>query len=335
MSLDPDIRRRLTLPAICAPMTAVTNPELVIEACKAGVVGALPSHNAGSFEAFEAWMSRIDSELKQYADQHPGGRVAPIALNLRIGSPDEVLSAQLKVAARCGVKIIITAKGDPTEMARRVHDFGGLLFHDVTNLKHAEKAIAAGVDGLNCIGYGGGGSSGPVSHLVLIPKIRSMFSGTIVLAGSVSTGAMIRAGEVLGADLAYLGTRFIATQESMAHPEYKKMITTERSTGLVFSAKPSGVPAWWMTASLARKGLHHETMPASSGPRNYDHLPDDCRPWRDLWSAGQGIDLIDDVPTVAELVARLRQEYVAACQTPSMLDAASERLVDQALSAAV
>jgi nitronate monooxygenase len=194
-----------------------------------------------------------------------------------------------------------------------------MLFHDVTSLRFAEKAIAAGADGLTCIGAGGGGHSGALGHLVLIPKVRQMFDGTIVIAGSISTGAVIRAGEILGADLAYLGTRFIATRESEADAAYKQLLVHNNSTDLLYTADIAGVPANWMVESMRQLGLDPDNLPKPRAQgRAYDHLPPHVRPWKTVWSAGQGIDLIDDIPGVAELVKRLRVQYTAACTLPDM-----------------
>jgi nitronate monooxygenase len=204
-----------------------------------------------------------------------------------------------------------------------VHDFGGRVFHDVTSLRFAEKAITAGADGLNCIGAGGGGHSGTISHLALIPRIRAMYDGIIVMAGAVSTGAVIRASEILGADLAYLGTRFIATRESDAPDEYKDLLVTETSTDLIYTGGVAGVPANWLVESIRKVGLDPSNLPQPLGKgMRHDHLPPGVQPWRNVFSAGQGIDLIDDIPKVSELVARLRAEYIAACDLPSFSDAA-------------
>lgn len=325
MSLPTALRDRLTLPAICAPMFSVTGPALVYEACKAGIVGALPRGNADSEEQFTQWLTAINRDLQQVAEREPWRRIGPIAVNLRITMSGEDFERHLGLCASHGVQIIITAGGEPTEVARRVHDHGMLLYHDVTSLRFAEKAIAAGADGLTCIGSGGGGHSGTLGHLVLVPKVRAMFDGTIVIAGSVSTGAAIRAGEILGADLAYLGTRFIATRESAADLAYKQLIVENGSTDLLYTRDVAGVPANWMIESMRRLGLDPDNLPKPErNGRTYDHLPPHVRPWKTLWSAGQGIDLIDDIPSVAELVGRLRAEYVAACDLPDM--SASARL---------
>ena len=331
MALDPSIRSQLTLPAVCAPMTAVTGPELVTEACKAGIIGALPPQNAARFEEFEGWMKDIDEDLKRFRDANPGVRVGPLAINLSTQKTLDEIAEDMKLCAKYGIKIFITAMGNPTEMAKRVHDYGGVIWHDVTSLKHAEKAMQAGVDGMTCIGAGGGGHSGTMSHLVLVPKVRQMFKGTIVMAGAVATGAVIRAGEILGADLAYLGTRMIATQEARVDPRYSQMLADDSSAELIYTPKVTGVPANWMKNSLRLVGLDPDDLPVAKGHRDRSHLPQGVTPWRDIWSGGQAMDLIDDVPTVAELVKRMRREYVAACQIPDMADAA--RLADAALSA--
>ncbi|BBZ70656.1 MULTISPECIES: NAD(P)H-dependent flavin oxidoreductase [Mycobacterium] len=332
MALDHRLRQNLTLPAICAPMFLVSGPQLVTEACKAGIVGALPRQNARGIEVFDAWLRAIREELDVYSETNPTARVGPLAVNLATFLDEDELAENLGVCERYGVEIIISATGNPATLARRVHDMGRVIFHDVTTIRFAEKAIAAGVDGLTCIGAGGGGHSGTISHLVLIPKIRSMFDGVIVMAGAVSNGAVIRAAEILGADLSYLGTRFIATRESMAADEYKAMILRASSTDLLYTPDIAGVGANWMTESMTTVGLDPSALPkpAVAGKINHTHLPDGVKPWKNLWSAGQGIDLIDDIPTVAELVARLRREYVAACRTPDMADVA--RLVDEALA---
>jgi nitronate monooxygenase len=318
MALHPAIRDQLSLPAICAPMFLVSGPDLVTAACKAGVMGVLPRQNARTFEIFESWLAQIRTELDRTADEDPVAKVGPLAVNLATRMDPDQLTAHLEVCRRYGVDIIVSAQGDPSELVCRVHDWGGLVYHDVTSLKFAEKAIAAGVDGMNCIGAGGGGHSGTISHLVLIPKIRSMFDGTIVMAGAISNGSAIRAAEILGADLAYLGTRFIATRESMASDDYKEMIVRDTSSDLVYTGEVAGVPANWMANSMRQLGLEPGALPTPVGSKmRYDHLPPHVKPWKNLWSAGQGIDLIDDIPSVAELVDRLRDEYARACAVPA------------------
>jgi nitronate monooxygenase len=330
MALDSRLRNRLTLPAICAPMFLVSGPELVAAACKAGIVGALPRQNARSTEVFADWLRTIRAELDAYADEYPQAHIGPIAVNLATRFDDADLATELELCSRYGVDIIISAQGNPAELASRVHDWGGVIYHDVTSMKFAEKALRAGVDGMTCIGAGGGGHSGTISHLVLIPKIRSMFDGVIVMAGAVSNGAAIRAAEILGADLSYLGTRFIATQESRANEDYKAMLVRGTSADLMYTPAVAGVAANWMVESMRAVGLDPSNLPTPpEGKLGYRHLPEGVKPWKNLWSAGQGIDLIDDIPGTADLVAQLRREYVAACQTPDMAGAAS--MADRAL----
>jgi nitronate monooxygenase len=329
VTLAPDIRERLSLPAICPPMFLVSGPDLVREACLSGVIGGFPRANARTREQFDAWLSEIVPVLD--GARAEGRRVAPIAANFATKLPPEEIVADLRLIERHGIDIVITANGDPTEVTRIVHDWGGRVFHDVTTVRFAEKAIAAGVDGLTCIGAGGGGHSGTVSHLALIPKVRAMFDGTIVAAGAITTGAAVRAAEILGADLSYLGTRYIATKESMASEEYKQMLVDGRAADLHYLPARGGVPANWLGPSLARAGVDVETLRESYARHERPALPPELKYWAEVWSAGQGIELIDDIPTVAELTLRLRREYVEACAVPDMRAAA--QLVDEALDA--
>jgi len=316
MALDPKLRETLVLPAICAPMFLVTGPDLVREACKAGIVGGLPRQNARSFEVFESWMQEIRAGIDEHKDQ-TGAKVGPIAVNLPIRFAEDELKAHFAVFAKYGADILITVGGDPTAMIARAHDAGMKVFHDVTSMRFAEKAIAAGADGLTCIGAGGGGHSGTLSHLAFIRNVRRIYDGTIILAGAVSDGATIRAAEILGADLAYLGTRFIATQESDAPQAYKEMLVSATSSDLMYTEKVAGVHANWLRPSLVMAGLDPDNLPEPLGRgMRHDHLPPTAQPWKNVWSGGQGIDLIDDIPSVADLVARLRREYAEACALP-------------------
>jgi nitronate monooxygenase len=315
MALPPDIQASLRLPMVCAPMNVVTGPELVGAACAAGIMAGLPRHNARDLEEFETWLVAIRDTLNRRRDEAPDAKIGPLCVNLGSALPENELSETLALCDRYGVRIIISAMGDPTNLARRVHDWGGLILHDVTSLRFAEKAIAGGVDGLTCIGAGGGGHCGTISAMALVPKVRAMFDGIVLLAGAIASGTAIRAAEVLGADLAYLGTRFIATREARASERYKAMLVSSPSSELVYTRNVSGVFANWLKASLVDRGLDPAALPEPPVPRR-PHLPNGIRPWHDVWSAGQGVDLINDVPGVAELVDRLAAEYRAACATP-------------------
>lgn len=304
-------RSSLSLPVICAPMFLVTGPNLVREACLAGLVGVLPRHNARTLEQFEEWLDAIQTARKE-ALAH-STKVGPLVVNVSAKLPAAELEETLALAGRYGVETVISVGGGPREVVRVAHLKSMGVFHDVISVEFAKKAIGQGVDGLIAIGLGGGGHSGLLSHLTLIEKIRMIFKGPLVMAGGISTGAGVRAAEVLGADYAYMGTRFIATKEADAPADYKQMLVESTSEDLVYTPNVTGVPANWLKPSLRRCGIDIETL-AKPGAGRFDHLPNDIRPWRDIWSGGQGIDLIDDVPDVATLVARLVREYEAACR---------------------
>lgn len=305
------LRKSVSLPAVCAPMYRISSPSLAIAACTGGLVGALPRHNVRELDEFEEWLCQIDTALARFREQNPGARIGPLAVNLS-RMPDRELDADIATCVRHGVRLFISAMGNPRELALRVHDAGGEVWHDVTSLEFAHKAIDAGVDGLTCIGSGGGGHSGTLSPLVLIPKVRAMFDGVIVMAGAVAHGAAVRAAEVLGADLAYIGTRFIATPEANAPHAYKEMLASAGADDLTFAAFGSA-PANWLSPSLELAGA------TAAEP-----LPDGVRPWRDLWSAGQGVELIDDTLPAGEIIEQLKREYAAACARPGLARAGSE-----------
>lgn len=310
MALDETLRAGLSLPAVCAPMYRISNPALVAAACSNGMIGGLPRQNVRELAEFDAWLGEVRRELDAFAGTHPDAPIGPVAVNLS-RMPDADLAEHLAVCSRHGVRLFISAMGNPAEFTRRVHDIGGQVWHDVTTVRFAEKAIAARVDGLTCIGAGGGGHSGTISAMALIPKVRAMFDGTIVMAGAVAHGAAIRAAQVLGADLAYVGTRFIATREANAPTEYKTMLAASGAADLAYTSFGSA-PASWLKASLDRVGV------AVGEP-----LPEGVRPWRDIWSAGQGVELIDDISPAADVIAKLKREYVEACARPDMAMAAS------------
>ncbi|HEX7856316.1 MAG TPA: nitronate monooxygenase [Sphingobium sp.] len=321
MALAADIRDRLTLPAFAAPMFLCSGVDLAIACCKAGIIGSLTRNHCRDLAELEAQLNAVSEALARHADVHPGGRIGPLAVNISPTFSNEEFREHLDACRRHGVRIIVTSVGDPTQNAPLVQDYGLLHFHDATTIRFAEKAAAAGVDGIVCIGAGGGGHAGTISHLAFVPKVRAMFEGTVVLAGAVSNGATIRAAEILGADLAYMGTRFIATRESSAPDDYKAMLVAGGVTDVTYTRGVNGLPASWLKASLHSIGLDPDNLFIPNA-RGTDHLPAGKTPWRDIWSGGQGIGLIDDIPSVAELVDRLRREYVAACKVPDMADVA-------------
>lgn len=326
MALAEDLRANLTLPAFAAPMFLVSGPELAIACCQAGIVGSLTRNHTRDFEEMEAQLRTVREALDRFADSHPGKIIGPLAMNISPNFSQEEFRRHLECCKRYGVRIIVTSVGDPTLNAPLVQEYGLLHFHDATTIRFAEKAAAAGADGIVCIGAGGGGHAGTISHLAFVPKVRAIYDGMIVMAGAVSTGAVIRAAEILGADLAYVGTRMIATRESAAPEAYKAMLVEGGVTDVLYTAAVNGMPASWLKASMREAGLDPDN-PGPVPPRhNTDHLPAGKTPWRDIWSGGQGVALIDDLPSVAELVARLQREYVAACAVPDMAAAASAAL---------
>ena len=317
MSLPSELRDRLTLPAFAAPMFLCSGPELAIACCQSGIIGSLTRNHCRDLEELEAQLNTVTEALARYADEHPACIIGPLAVNISPTFSQEEFRAHLDVCRRFGVRVIVTSVGDPSQNAPLVREYGMLHFHDATTMRFAEKAAAAGVDGIVCIGSGGGGHAGTVSHLAFIPQVRAMFGGTIVMAGTVSTGGVIRAAEVLGADLAYIGTRMIATQEASAPAAYKHMLVEAGVTDVTYTRGVNGLPASWLKASLREIGLDPENLFIPEG-RSTDHLPAGKMPWRDIWSGGQGVGLINDIPRVADLVRRLQQEYVAACAIPDL-----------------
>jgi nitronate monooxygenase len=317
MPLPPDLRASLTLPAFAAPMFLVSGTDLAIACCRAGIIGSLTRNHCRDIEEMEEQLRIVTEELAAFADKHPGRMIGPLAMNISPTFSQDEFRAHLDVCRRYGVRIIVTSVGDPTVNAPLIQEYGLLHFHDATTIRFAEKAAAAGADGIVCIGAGGGGHAGTISHLAFIPQVRAMFGGIVVMAGAVSTGAVIRAAEVLGADLAYIGTRMIATRESAAPEAYKAMLLEGGVTDVLYTKGVNGLPASWLKASLRNIGLDPDNLFIPAG-RGTDHLPEGKTPWRDIWSGGQGIGLIDDIPSVAELVERLQREYLSACAVPDM-----------------
>ncbi len=295
--------------------------DLAIECCKAGIIGSLTRNHCRDLAELEAQLKCVTGALERMTSENPGCKIGPLAVNISPTFGSAEMKAHLDICRRYGVRIIVTSVGDPTLNAPLIHDAGMLHFHDATTIRFAEKAVAAGVDGIVAIGAGGGGHSGTISHLAFIPQVRSLFDGTVVMAGAVTIGAAIRAAEILGADLAYMATRFIATKEAAATDAYKAMLVEGAVTDVIYTRGVNGLPASWLKASLRSIGLDPDNLYIPEG-RSAEHLPEGKKPWRDIWSGGQGIGLIHDVPTVAELVRRLQREYVAACAIPDMAEAA-------------
>jgi nitronate monooxygenase len=306
MPLPDLLKGRLRLPVIAAPMFLVSGPELATAACKAGVIGALPVHNARSPELFGEWIAQVHADLAQ------APQAAPLAAN--VPTPQfggKRWQADMDILRQYQVPVVITAIGDPTEVVQEVHRWGGIVLHDATTLAHAEKAARAGVDGINVICGGAGGHAGLLNPFAFLPQVRRFFDGLLCLAGGMSDGPSILAAQTLGADLVYMGTRFIATQESLASAAYKQMLVDARSNDVLYTPAIAGMPGNFLKPAMKAVGLDPDNLPPPKGPHQAD-LPEGVKAWRDIWSAGQGVGLIEDVPTVAELVARLEAQYQQA-----------------------
>ena len=312
--LQSDRFAGLTLPLIAAPMFLVTGPDIVIAACRSGIMAGAASASARSAEEYDEWLHRIQTELAAH-EQASGRGAGPFAANLSAGAGKGERAArfekELDYCRRRRIPIVISVGGAPADLVREVHGWGGLVFHDATTVRHAEKAVEAGVDGLNLIAAGGGGHAGSISPFALLPQVRQFFDGIIVLGGAVSTGSGILAAQALGADLCYMGTRFIATEESMAPPAYKDMLVAAEANDILYTpAFTAGVPCNFLRPSIRANGFDPHELSLEKTPQH--PLYATRRPWRDIWAAGHGVGLIHDVPTVAALVDRLRAEYATA-----------------------
>jgi nitronate monooxygenase len=313
MALPTALAGSLRLLVIGAPMFIVSGPELVIAQCKAGIVGAFPALNARPQAELDRWLTRIETELAAHRAARPGAVVAPFAVNQIVHASNSRLEADLEVCVAHRVPIVITSLRAPDAVVGQVHRYGGLVFHDVVSLRHAEKALAAGVDGLILVCAGAGGHAGTLSPFALVTEVRRIHSGPLVLAGAITNGAGILAAQAMGCDLAYLGTRFIATREANADERYKRMIVEAKAADIAYTPYFSGVHGSYLKPSIRAAGLDPDNLPpAPAGGMNYDHRDDRPKAWKDIWSAGQGVGNIDDIPDVAALVERLEREYRAA-----------------------
>lgn len=304
------LREQLRLPVIGSPMFLISNPQTVIAQCASGVVGAFPALNARPQPELDAWLETVTTTLAQL---RAGGQrqVAPFAVNLTIRKTNERFEADLASCVRWRVPMVITSLGLPTAVVEAVHGYGGLVFHDVTTARHARRALEAGVDGLILVCAGAGGHAGALSPFALLAEVRQFYDGPVVLAGAISHGLAVMAAEVMGADFAYMGTRFIATQESGAVPAYKEMLVQATAADILYTPHFSGTPANYLRPSIVAAGLDPDHLPVVD-PDEVRARGDRHKRWKDIWGAGQGVGAIADVPPVRELVDRLAAEYQAA-----------------------
>jgi nitronate monooxygenase len=309
MSLPP-ILRHLRLPVIAAPLFIVSTPELVIAQCKAGVVGSFPALNARPQPVLEEWLKRIVGELGEHDAKHPERRAAPFAVNQIVHRSNPRLMADLETCVKYRVPITISSLGAREEVNAAVHSYGGVVLHDVISAAFARKAIEKGADGLIAVAAGAGGHAGTLSPFALVQEIRAWFDGPLALSGAIATGGAVLAAQAMGADLAYIGSAFIATGEARAKDDYKRMIVESGAADIVYTDFFSGVLGSYLKPSVRQAGYDPDALP-SEGKATLD-ISRESRAWRDIWSAGQGIGAIDRVVPVAELVARLDGEYRAA-----------------------
>jgi nitronate monooxygenase len=319
MPIPESLLTGLRLPVIAAPMFLTSGPALVSACCKAGIIGSFPALNQRTTEGLRAWLTEIEAELAAF-EASSGHKPAAYGVNLIVHKTNPRVLADLEVCAEKKVPLIITSLGAAADVVDKVHAYGGVVFHDITTAKHAKKAAEAGVDGLILVSAGAGGHAGSTNPFALIHEVRQFFHGTILLAGSLSTGRDVAAAQLLGADFAYMGTRFIATQESIVSDAYKQMITASSSADIIYTPAISSIPASFLRQSIVNAGLDPARLVAPAGidlshitePYKKEKDEPKAKAWVDVWSAGQGVGAIDDVPPAAELVERLRSEYRAA-----------------------
>lgn len=301
----PDrLKHGLRLPVVTAPMLLVSNPGLVIAACKAGVIGTFPSLNHRTALGYEGWLDEIEAAR--------GPNDAAFGVNLIVAKQNVRLNGDLEITVRRKVPLVITSFGADRDVVAAVHEYGGLVFHDVASTRHVEVAASAGVDGLILLTGGAGGHTGMLNPFAILNEARRIFDGTILLAGALSTGADIAAAQMAGADLAYMGTRFIATGEAAVDPAYQQMMIASAAADILVTRGITGTPASFMIPSLAANDLDPKMMANRMTPVTEEEAGRPLKPWKEIWSAGQGIGSIDDAPPVAELVDRLHAEYQAA-----------------------
>jgi nitronate monooxygenase len=292
-------------------MFIVSTPELVLAQCKAGIIGSFPALNARPAEQLEVWLRQITSELAAYASANPDRKVAPFAVNQIVHQSNDRLEHDVEMCVKFKVPIVITSLRPPSQVVDAVHSYGGLVFHDVINVRHAEKAIEQGVDGIITVCAGAGGHAGTLSPFALVKEVRSFFDGVVILSGSMSRGNDVVAAQALGADLAYIGTRFIATAEANAPAPYKEMIVSSKAADIVYTSLFSGVHGSYLKDSVRNAGMDPDNLP--EGDKNKMNFgsggSSKAKAWRDIWSAGQGVGSVDDIPPVAALVDRLELEY--------------------------
>ena len=314
MPIHKHIEENISIPVIGAPLFLVSGPDLVIAQCKAGVIGSFPALNARPQHVLEEWIVRIKTELAEYQEQNPDAKVAPFAVNQICHGSNDRLMQDMETCVKHEVPIIITSLRPPAEVVEAAHSYGGLVYHDVISVRHAKKAAEQGVDGLILVCAGAGGHAGALSPFALLREVKKWFDGTVILSGSIGDGHAVASAIALGADFAYLGTRFIATEEANADQEYKRMLEASAAEDIVYSSLFTGVHGNYLKPSIKNAGLDPDNLPdADKSSMNFGSGGNtDSKAWKDIWGAGQGIGGINDSPSVAELVGRIKSEYESA-----------------------
>jgi nitronate monooxygenase len=308
----PAVLQNLSLPVIASPMFIASGPALVAAQCKAGIVGSFPALNARPAELLDTWLTDLKQELADYQAANPQVRVGPIAVNQIVHQSNDRLAHDVDMCVKHQVPIIISSlRAPPREMLDAIHSYGGIVLHDVVSIRHAQKALEAGVDGLILVAAGAGGHAGALSPFALVGEVRKFFQGPIALSGSIATGDAILAAQAMGADFAYIGSRWLATQESNVTEGYREAIVESTAADIVYTNLFTGVHGNYLKKSIVNAGLDPEALPESDKSK-MSFGSGTAKAWRDIWGAGQGVGLMDDIPTVAEMVQRLSAEYQAA-----------------------
>ncbi|WP_370183511.1 NAD(P)H-dependent flavin oxidoreductase [Alloalcanivorax sp.] len=316
MSLPPEIAKRLRLPVICSPLFIISNPDLTIAQCKAGVVGSFPSLNARPLSQLDEWLARITEELAAWDRDHPDQPSAPFAVNQIVHKTNDRLEKDLELCEKYKVPMVITSLGAREELNQAVHGWGGTVMHDIINDRFARKAIEKGADGLIAVASGAGGHAGQLSPFALIQEIRQWFDGPLALSGSIASGSSVLAAQAMGADLAYIGSMFIASEEANADQAYKQMIVDSKATDIVYSNLFTGVHGNYLAPSIAKAGLDPANLPESDpSAMNFGSGGSSkAKAWKDIWGCGQGIGVVDAVRPAANIVDQLADEYHAAAK---------------------
>src|SRR5450830_671597 len=313
----PKVLQHLALPVIASPLFIASGPKLVAAQCKAGIVGSFPALNARPAELLDTWLTDLKQELAQYQAANPEAIVGPIAVNQIVHQSNDRLAHDVAVCVKHQIPIIISSlRAPPKEMLDAIHSYGGIVLHDVISIRHAQKALEAGVDGLILVAAGAGGHAGGLSPFALVGEVRKFFKGPIALSGSIATGDAILAAQAMGADFAYIGSRWLATPEANVTDEYRQAIVDSTAADVVYTNLFTGVHGNYLKKSIVNAGLDPDNLPeADKTKMNFGSGGDTkAKAWRDIWGAGQAVGLMDDVPTVAEMVDRLEKEYAAARQ---------------------